>query len=106
MEISGLDSPLLIKRAQAIFKAAKSYFPNLPVAFPDHDKIWFGWRPLSPDGLPYIGRHSRYDNLIIAGGHAMLGISMAAATGKLIEEIAGGLKTSIDISAFAVERFD
>lgn len=106
MEISGMDSPLLIKRAQAIFKAAKSYFPNLPVAFPEQDKIWFGWRPLSPDGLPYIGRHSRYDNLIIAGGHAMLGISMAAATGKLVEEIAGGLATSMDISAFAVERFD
>lgn len=106
MEISGMDSPLLIKRAQAIFKAAKSYFPNLPVAFPEQDKIWFGWRPLSPDGLPYIGRHSRYDNLIIAGGHAMLGISMAAATGKLVEEIAGGLETSMDISAFAVERFD
>ncbi|MEY2836557.1 MAG: hypothetical protein RLZZ557_2219 [Bacteroidota bacterium] len=106
MEISGMDSPLLIKRAQAIFKAAKSYFPNLPVAFPEQDKIWFGWRPLSPDGLPYIGRHSRYDNLIIAGGHAMLGISMAAATGKLVQEIAGGLETSMDISAFAVERFD
>jgi D-amino-acid dehydrogenase len=106
MEISGMDSPLLIKRAQAIFKAAKSYFPNLPVTFPEQDKIWFGWRPLSPDGLPYIGRHSRYDNLIIAGGHAMLGISMAAATGKLVEEITGGLKTSMDISPFAVERFD
>jgi D-amino-acid dehydrogenase len=106
MEISGLNSPLLLKRAQAIFKAAKSYFPNLPVSFPHQDKIWYGWRPLSPDGLPYIGRHSRYDNLIIAGGHAMLGISMAAATGKLIEEIAGGLETSMDISAFAIERFE
>jgi D-amino-acid dehydrogenase len=106
MEISGLNSNVLIKRAEAIFKAAKSYFPNLPVSFPSKDKIWFGWRPLSPDGLPYIGRHSKYDNLIIAGGHAMLGISMAAATGKIVEEIASGKQTSMDISAFAVERFD
>ena len=106
MEISGLNSNVLIKRAEAIFKAAKSYFPNLPVSFPSKDKIWLGWRPLSPDGLPYIGRHSSYDNLIIAGGHAMLGISMAAATGKIVEEIASGKQTSMDIGAFAVERFD
>jgi D-amino-acid dehydrogenase len=36
----------------------------------------------------------------------MLGISMAAATGKIVEEIASGKQTSMDIGAFAVERFD
>lgn len=105
MEISGLDSPMLIKRAQAIYKAAKSYYPNLPVAAPAAEKIWSGLRPLSPDGLPYIGRHSKYANLTLAGGHAMLGLSLAAGTGKLVEEIVEGRKTSIDISAFNVERF-
>jgi D-amino-acid dehydrogenase len=104
MEISGIGSPMLMKRVQAIFKAAKSYYPDLPVAFPAQDKIWHGLRPLSPDGLPYIGRHSTYDNIVMAGGHAMLGLSLAAATGKLVEEIVGGLETSIDISAFNVER--
>jgi len=104
MEISGIGSPMLMKRVQSIYKAAKSYYPDLPVEFPAQDKIWYGLRPLSPDGLPYIGRHSTYDNIIMAGGHAMLGLSLAAATGKLVEEIVGGLETSIDISAFNVER--
>lgn len=104
MEISGIGSPMLMKRVQAIFKAAKNYYPDLPVALPAQDKIWHGLRPLSPDGLPYIGRHSTYDNIVMAGGHAMLGLSLAAATGKLVEEIVGGLETSIDISAFNVER--
>ena len=104
MEISGIGSPMLMKRVQAIFKAAKNYYPDLPVTFPAQDKIWYGLRPLSPDGLPYIGRHSTYDNIVLAGGHAMLGLSLAAATGKLVEEIVGGLETSIDISAFNVER--
>jgi D-amino-acid dehydrogenase len=104
MEISGIGSPMLMKRVQAIFKAAKNYYPDLPVAFPAQDKIWHGLRPLSPDGLPYIGRHSTYDNIVMAGGHAMLGLSLAAATGKLVEEIVGGRETSIDISAFNVER--
>ena len=105
MEISGLQSPTLIKRAQAIFKAAKLYYPELEVEFPGIDKVWSGLRPLSPDGLPYIGRHSRYNNLTIAGGHAMLGLSLAAGTGKLVEEIVGHKNTSIKMDAFRVERF-
>ena len=105
MEISGLQSPTLIKRAQAIFKAAKLYYPELEVEFPGIDKVWSGLRPLSPDGLPYIGRHSRYNNLTIAGGHAMLGLSLAAGTGKLVEEIVGHKNTSIKMDAFNVERF-
>ena len=104
MEISGIGSPMLMKRVQAIFKAAKNYYPDLPVTFPAQDKIWYGLWPLSPDGLPYIGRHSTYDNIVMAGGHAMLGLSLAAATGKLVEEIVGGFETSIDINAFNVER--
>jgi D-amino-acid dehydrogenase len=104
MEISGIGSKMLIKRVASIYKAAKSYFPDLPVEFPSEDKIWYGLRPLSPEGLPYLGRHSNYDNLVIAGGHAMLGISLAAGSGKLVEEIISGEKLSMDISAFDVER--
>lgn len=105
MEISGLNSPLLIKRARAIFDAAKSYYPDLPVQFMPPEQIWSGLRPLTPDGLPYIGRHSKFNNLVFAGGHAMLGLSLAAGTGKLVEEIVGCNKTSIDITAFKVERY-
>jgi D-amino-acid dehydrogenase len=105
MEISGLNSPTLVKRAQAIYNAAQLYYPGLNLEFPKVEKIWSGLRPLSPDGLPYIGRHSKYQNLIIAGGHAMLGLSLAAGTGKLVEEIVNNGKTSVAIDAFNVERF-
>ena len=105
MEISGINDHILIKRVQSIFRAAKNYYPNLPVSFPETDRIWSGLRPLSPDGLPYIGRHSKYTNVTISGGHAMLGISLAAGSGKLVEEILSGKKTSMDMEAFGVERF-
>ncbi len=105
MEISGINDRILIKRVEAIFKAAKNYYPSLTVQFPAKEKIWNGLRPLTPDGLPYIGRHSKYNNLTLAGGHAMLGLSLAAATGKLVEEIINKQKTTIDCSAFDVERF-
>ena len=105
MEISGLNSPILEKRAQAIYNGAKAYYPDLALDMMPKEKIWYGLRPLTPDGLPYIGGHSKYTNLVIAGGHAMLGVSLAAATGKLVEELVSQKQPSIDIKAFAPERF-
>jgi D-amino-acid dehydrogenase len=35
----------------------------------------------------------------------MLGLSLAAGTGKIVTEIIDGKKPSIDISSFSVERF-
>ena len=105
MELSGHSDNILPKRVNAIYKAVKRYFPSLNISEPQANKAWFGYRPVTPDGLPYIGRHSKYSNLSFAGGHAMLGLSAAAGTGKLIEEILEKKKTSIDLSAFSVERF-
>ena len=105
MEINEIDSAPLPQRAKAIFNAAHKYYPNLPVTFPTGKQAWSGLRPLSPDGLPYIGRHSKYKNLVIASGHAMLGMSLCAATGKLVEEIIDNQETSIEMKAFHVERF-
>jgi len=105
MELSGHSTEILPKRVMAIYQAVKKYFPGLNISQPQPEKAWYGYRPVTPDGLPYIGKHSKFSNLIFAGGHAMLGVSAAAATGKLIEEMLSNKKTSIDISAFSVERF-
>ena len=106
MEISGINNTLLLKRAEAIYHAAKTYYPELPVSFPVKEKIWNGMRPLSPDGLPFIGRANQYSNVVIAGGHAMIGLSLAAGTGKVVEEIINNEKTSVPIDAFNVNRFN
>ena len=105
MEISGLNGKTLVNRAKSIFTASKKYYPGLGVSFPDVEKIWSGFRPLSPDGLPYIGRHSKYDNLTIAGGHAMIGLSLAAGTGKVLDEMVTKRPLSVNMEAFKVERF-
>ena len=105
MELNGHSDNILPKRVTAIYTAVKKYFPSLNISEPQPEKAWYGYRPVTPDGLPYIGRHRKYSNLLFAGGHAMLGLSAAAGTGKLIEEIIDNKKTSIDLSAFSVERF-
>lgn len=105
MELSGINNKVLVKRMQGIYDSALDFYPGLKIDFPPTGKIWNGLRPVTPDGLPYIGKHSAYDNLVIAGGHAMLGISEGTGTGKLVTEIIQHKTTSINISAFRVERF-
>ncbi len=106
MELSGHSDNILSTRVMAIYNAFKKYYPNLNIQAPQPEKTWYGYRPVTPDGLPYIGRHHRYNNLTYAGGHAMLGVSAAAGTGKLIGEIIGSENTTIDINAFNPERFN
>ncbi|HEX2630977.1 MAG TPA: FAD-dependent oxidoreductase [Chitinophagaceae bacterium] len=105
MELSGHSDNILPKRVTAIYNAFKKYYPALSLPQPDTSKAWFGYRPVTPDGMPYIGRHSRFTNLTFAGGHAMLGVSAAAGTGKLMEEIISNRPASISLTAFDPERF-
>lgn len=105
MEITSTKTPPRIKRVQGILNAVKRYFPEFDLSLPPVDKIWYGYRPCSADGLPYIGRSSRYKNLVIATGHSMLGLSLGAGTGKLVDEIILDKPRSLDLSPFDVERF-
>ncbi|HMK24411.1 MAG TPA: FAD-dependent oxidoreductase [Chitinophagaceae bacterium] len=105
MELSGHSDNILPKRVMAIYNAFKKYYPKMNLPEPDIAKAWFGYRPVTPDGMPYIGRHNKYKNLVYAGGHAMLGVSAAAGTGQLIKEIIAGEKPAIGLTAFNPERF-
>jgi D-amino-acid dehydrogenase len=90
MEIAGINNTININRVKGIIESVPKYFPGLQVALPDIKDIWYGFRPCSPDGLPYIGRSKKLKNLIIAGGHSMMGLSLGPATGKLVAEYANG----------------
>lgn len=105
MEFSGINNKVLINRMNNIYQSVKLFYPGLKIDFPIKDKIWTGLRPVTPDGLPYIGDAKKFDNLFIAGGHAMLGISQCAATGKIISYLVERIAPEIDMSAFRVERF-
>jgi len=105
MELSGINNKVLVKRMQGIYDSAKNFYPGLKIDFPPTDKIWNGLRPVTPDGLPYIGKVSNLANVVIAGGHAMLGISEGPGTGKIVCEMMQRRAHSFDISAFAVQRF-
>ena len=105
MEITSHKTPPRMNRVQGILDAVKRFYPDFDVPLPAKEKIWYGYRPCSADGLPYMGRLKKFRNVTVATGHSMLGLSLGAGTGKLIAEIVNNQPVSMDIKPFAAERF-
>ena len=104
MEIAGISDEVNKVRIEAIANAASSYYPEVSINEEEKKFASSGLRPLSPDGLPYIGRPGKCKNLVIATGHAMMGWSMATGTGKLVSEIISEEKLSMNTDAFHPDR--
>lgn len=105
MEITSLNAPPNMNRVKGILKTVQRYIPAYNIPMPPKEQVWFGYRPCSADGLPYIGRLSKIDNCILATGHSMLGLSLGAGTGKLVSELANEQTPSMNIKPFSPERF-
>ena len=105
MEIGKINKQINMNRVQGIVESIPKYLPDFKMTLPAKKDVWYGFRPCSPDGLPYIGMSKKYTNLAIATGHAMIGLALGPATGKLIAESINGEKTSMDIGLFAPERY-
>jgi D-amino-acid dehydrogenase len=105
MEIAPINDVVRMNRVQAIVDAVPQYFPSMALETPLKKDVWYGFRPCSPDGLPYIGYAKGTNNLIIAGGHSMMGLSLGPATGKLVADLALGHSTAISVEAFRADRY-
>lgn len=104
MEFSGINTFIRKERVEAIAQSAQRYYTELEITKEEKAEAKSGLRPVTPDGLPYIGRSKACDNLVFATGHAMMGWSLGPATGKLISEVINGAPTSMDISPFSPDR--
>jgi D-amino-acid dehydrogenase len=105
MEIAGQNHKINLNRVKGIAEAIPKYFKNYPEPGIDESKVWHGLRPCSPDGLPYIGKSPKLKNLYVNSGHAMMGISLAPASGKILAQIVCEERSDIDIEMFRVDRF-
>jgi len=107
MEFVGFDSSIPEHRISQLRESARPYLKT-PVgdeAGIGVEETWYGWRPMTWDSLPIIGRVPGLDNGLLATGHNMLGLTLAPATGRLIAEIVCEQPTHIDIDAFSPARF-
>lgn len=102
MELDKINSRINMQRVKGIVESVPKYFPDLKPDFPAQDKIWYGFRPSSPDGLPYIGRSAAQKNLVVATGHGMMGLSLGPATGLLVSQIIAEQQTEIKINSFSL----
>ncbi len=90
MEIARVDRPVDHRRVRGITRAVERYLP----AFRADDlaplPVWTGARPVSPDGMPYLGRIARRDGVVVATGHGMMGFSLGPVTGAMVADIVMG----------------
>lgn len=103
LELSALDTHIDQKKVDGIASALRDY-----IAVDNEGEVletWAGLRPTTPDGVPIIGKPKNISNLVIAAGHAMLGLSLGPGTGQLAAEIVTGKTPTIDLSGFSVNRF-
>jgi len=68
-------------------------------------RSYAGLRPWTEDHLPIISRVEHIPNYFIAAGHEGDGISLAAVTGKVIEELLNEKETIIPIEPLRLSRF-
>ena len=103
MEFSGYDQTLNATRLAALERGASQYLHE-PVG-PQVQERWYGWRPMTWDDLPILGRAPRHGHTWLAAGHGMLGVSMSAASGQLMADLITGKATAIDPAPYRMERF-
>jgi len=106
MEVGGLNLSIDPARVRGIVKSVHAYFPK----FSENDfagvKPWAGLRPVSPDGIPYLGKVPGVSNLITATGHAMMGLSLGPVSGRLVADLLTDETPFRPIDQMAVGRFE
>lgn len=105
MEITAKDSPPRPRRVTGILKAVPEYFPAFQGVDLSGLPFWTGLRPCSPDGLPYLGRTRACQNLTVATAHAMMGLSLAPATGIIVARLLEGEPPGFDLRLLDPDRW-
>ncbi len=105
MEMSGTSESISPRRVEGILRAASNYFPNFKRSHFDGLTPWHGLRPCSPDGMPYLGRSAAASNLLVATGHAMMGLSLAPVTAAIAARLLDAEPPGFDLHLLSPNRF-
>jgi D-amino-acid dehydrogenase len=103
LELAGMDLSINRRRVDALRRKALQCIEG-GESF-ELLEIWRGLRPCTPDGLPLVGRPRRVENLVMAAGHAMVGMSLGPATGRLVAQLCGGSTPPADVRLLDPDRF-
>ena len=102
VELGGLNRAPNFARSRAMVEKATRFLPGLRT---ENGRDWMGYRPSLPDSLPVIGRARAGKRITYAFGHGHLGLTQAAATGRLVRDLVTGQSPAIDLAPFSPRRF-
>ncbi|GAA3066064.1 FAD-binding oxidoreductase [Rhizobium viscosum] len=102
VEFARRDDRLSSVQINRVLPWARDFFP---IGEQVERQAWVGSRPCLPDMLPIIGPAPRHRGLWVATAHAHHGLTLAAATGRLIAEMMNGETPFIDPSFYRLNRF-
>ncbi len=102
-EVAGYDRTVEADRAQSVLDALRALFPALGEDL--EPEFWCGLRPMTPDGVPVLGKAPGRDNLYLNTGHGTLGWTLAMGSAALIADLLSGRKPSVDPDVFSASRF-
>ena len=105
LELAGIDLSINQRRVDAVSRAPAAYVSEVDTRDMERLEVWAGLRPLTPDGLSLLGRSPRYDNLTLAAGHAMIGMSSGPASARLVTQVITGEEPFMDMSPMDPARF-
>ncbi len=103
MEFSGRNTQIRRARIDALRRGAERFLREPLGDGPIEE--WVGWRPMTPDELPIIGFSPRDENVVLATGHGMMGVSMAPATGRIVAQLVTSGVAEVDLAPYAPDRF-
>lgn len=102
MEITSVDDTSInMSRVKGIVDTVNRFYPDLGVDYPSKESVWFGFRPCTSTGLPIISKSKQLKNLTINSGHAMMGLSLAPASGFLVNQLISGEEPEVDLGRFS-----
>ena len=105
LELAGIDLSINQRRVDAIMRVPATYVSEVEAGDMERLEVWAGLRPLTPDGLSLLGRSPRYDNLTLAAGHSMIGMSSGPASARLVTQVITGEEPFMDMSPMDPARF-
>ena len=105
LELAGMDLSINQRRVDAIMRGVPRYIPHWdPSSFRVHE-VWRGLRPCTPDGMALLGRPRRWRNVVVAAGHAMIGLSLGPVTGRIVSRLVAGEEPGHDLDLLDPDRF-
>ncbi len=102
IEIAGLDPKPDFRRAEVLAKRAKTILPALDLS---DSTTWMGPRPFMPDTMPVLGLSPKQKNVVLAYGHAQVGVTLGATTGRLVADLVAGRTPDVDLTPYRPDRF-